>query len=226
MKTRQLIGIVLGALLIACSILYVLSILGIADFSFSLDGWWTLFIILPCLSGLMTSRDKFFSLFGLAVGVLLLLAARGVFNYAKAGTIMVPVIVVLLGAKLIVKSVRSSESKNKVAPVASSKHVTAVFCEQDADYVGEELTVAKVCAVFGGTTCNLRNAEITDQSQIQLSCIFGGADILVPEDVVIRNETLCLFGGISDHRATSTAMDAKRTLFIRGLCLFGGADIK
>lgn len=200
MKAKQIFGIVLGALLIACGVLYVLNLLGVTDTAISLDGWWTLFIILPCLSGVFTSRDKLLSLFGLAVGVLLLLAARGVFSYAMSGKIMVPVLVVLLGCKLIVKAVRPVAKSDEPEHVAASQKVTAFFCESRTDFCGETLTAAKVSSIFGGASCNLLNADITEKSVVQVSCIFGGVNLLVPEDVVIRNEASCIFGGISDRR--------------------------
>lgn len=226
MKSRQIFIIVLGALLIACGVLCVLNLLGLTHVSVSLDGWWTLFIILPCLSGVFTSRDKFFSLFGLAVGVLLLLAARGVFSYAMSGKIMVPVLVVLLGCKLIVKAVRPAATPAQSEHVAASRNVTAFFCEAHNDFGGDTLTAAKVSSIFGGATCDLRNADITEQSVVQVSCIFGGVNLLVPEDVIIRNEASCIFGGISDRRGASASPETQRTLVIRGLCLFGGIEIK
>lgn len=226
LKPRHFFGIVLGALLVACGVLYILNLFGVTDTAISLDGWWTLFIILPCLSGVFTSRDKLFSLFGLAVGVLLLLAARGVFSYAMSGKIMVPVLVILLGFKLIVKAVHPLAEPDEPAHVAASQKVTAFFCESRTDFGGETLTAAKVSSIFGGATCNLRNADITQASVVQVSCIFGGVKLLVPEDVVIRNEASCIFGGISDRRVRAASPETHRTLVIRGLCLFGGTEIQ
>lgn len=226
MKPRQFFIIVLGALLIAFGVLSVLNLLGVTDTAISPDGWWTLFIILPCLSGVFTSRDKLFCLFGLAVGVLLLLAARGVFSYATSGKIMVPVLFVLLGCKLIVKAVRPIAEPDEPGHVAASQNVTAFFCETRTDFSGETLTAAKISSIFGGATCNLWNADITQSGVVQVSCIFGVVKLLVPEDVVIRNEASCIFGGISDRRTASASPETRRTLVIRGVCLFGGIEIQ
>lgn len=104
MNTKKWMGIIIGALLIAVGVLYLLQTLGV-DVSVSLDGWWTLFIILPCLNGLLTHKEKLWDLAGLAIGVLLLLAARDVIAYDLIWTIMVPVAVVALGIRMIVKAV-------------------------------------------------------------------------------------------------------------------------
>lgn len=104
MNMKNWMGIIIGALLIAIGVLYLLQALGV-EVSLSLDGWWTLFIILPALHGLLTNRKKLWDLVVLAIGVLLLLAARDVIDYDLVWKIAVPAVVVALGIRMIVKSV-------------------------------------------------------------------------------------------------------------------------
>lgn len=100
---KRITNIVLGVILVACGVIYFLDVFEIADVTFSLNGWWTLFIILPCLRGLFTSKDKLGNMIGLAVGVFLLLAARGVIEYEIIWKIAGPVLIAILGIKLIFK---------------------------------------------------------------------------------------------------------------------------
>ena len=46
---KNLTRIIIGAILIACGVIYILGAFGIADVNISLDGWWTLFIIIPLI---------------------------------------------------------------------------------------------------------------------------------------------------------------------------------
>lgn len=222
---KKLFGIVLGALLVACGILYLLSTLGIADISLSPDGWWTLFIILPCLNGLVTDKDKTGSLIGLSVGVLLLLAARGIFEYNRVWKVMVPIILVLLGIKLVVKSVSPSR---KAPPKAVDGEIEAVaaFREDTVDIEGESLRCARVSAIFGAATCNLSNADIQEGCELEVNCLFGGVEISLPKNVIIRNNTFSLFGGIEDERKELDTEGERVTLLLEGYCLFGGVSIK
>lgn len=100
---KRITNIVLGAILVACGVIYFLDAFEIADVNFSLDGWWTLFIILPCLKGLFTSKEKLGNLIGLAAGIFLLLAARGVIEYEMIWKIAGPALIVLIGIRLILK---------------------------------------------------------------------------------------------------------------------------
>ncbi len=222
---KKLTGIVIGALLIAVGVIYILGAFGISDIKISLDGWWTLFIIIPCLNGIFTSKDKTGNFIGLLAGVLLLLAAQDVFDYDMIIKVLVPVIIILIGIKLIVKSTSVKPAKNENLQKGQSENFVA-FNSQTIDYSDEEITVAKVGAVFGGAKCNLIGAKIQDQSKIDLFCAFGGADIIVPENINIKINTFCLFGGISDKRGNKNIDKDAVTLNINGFCMFGGADIK
>lgn len=223
---KKFTGILLGALLVACGVIYALDAFEIAHISFSLDGWWTLFLIVPCLSGMLRGRDILGNFAGLVLGVLLLLAARDVFSYDVVWKLLVPMVIVVLGIKMIVKAV-GAPAVEKAPPVEGEKlEVSGVFHEENVDFSDESLSLAKVSAIFGGSECNLRNAKIVDGCQIDLACAFGGVDILLPENVIVKNNTFCLFGGISDSRPAPTGEDTPVTLYLNGFCVFGGAEIQ
>ncbi len=223
---KNLTKIITGAVLIACGVLYLLSAFGIADIHFSFDGWWTLFIIIPCLSGLFTSNDKFGNFIGLLVGVLLLLAAQNVFTYDMIWKLIVPIIIIMLGIKLIVKATSAPKKTKDTLIGNGQKECMAAFSSKSFDYTDKEIKVAKISAIFGGATCNLTDAKIKEGSQLDLFCAFGGADIIVPENVKVKVNTFCLFGGISDKRVIQPSDKDGVTLVINGFCMFGGADIK
>ena len=205
---KKVMAVVIGALLIALGVLFGLKELGVLQADISLDGWWTLFLIVPGAVGIFTSRDKIGNIIVTLIGVYLLLAARGVIGYGDFRGLLVPAIVVLLGVKVIISafSGRKSEPKNGVAECSSS------FETKEESIGGKAVTVARVSAVFGGTKCNL-------------SCLFGGADLIVPENVEIKINTFCLFGGISDKRNNSGGAKTA-SVTVNGFCIFGGADIK
>ena len=60
----------MGITLIVIGVICFLNISDIIDFK----GWWTLFIILPSLFGLLFNKRKLNSLFGLRLGTLLILS--------------------------------------------------------------------------------------------------------------------------------------------------------
>lgn len=221
---KKITGIVLGALLVAVGVIYVLGALGIANINISLDGWWTLFIIVPCLNGVITNKDKTGSFIGLAVGIMLLLAAQDVFDYDMIWKLIVPVIIIGIGIKMIERAAKGKVDE-KVAE-NKDKRTAAIFSSKKFDYSGTDICIAKVGAMFGGAKCNLKDAKIKNGSRVDLFCMFGGADIIVPENVNVKINALCLFGGIGDKRKVQNISDVAPTLVINGFCFFGGAKIK
>ena len=74
-------AVIWGIILIAAGLCWALSSLGLIEVNIFFEGWWTLFIIVPCTISLFTSPDKISAAVGLAVGVLLLLCVRDIIDY-------------------------------------------------------------------------------------------------------------------------------------------------
>ena len=98
---KKITNTVLGALLIAVGVIFALNALEITDIDIFFDGWWTLFIIVPCVIGLFTERKKSGNLIGLAVGVLLLLGSWDIISFSVLWKLAVPVVIVMIGVKII-----------------------------------------------------------------------------------------------------------------------------
>lgn len=221
-------NVIWGIVLVAIGVIFGTNALGITDISIFFDGWWTLFIIVPCTVGLFTSHDKMGSVIGILIGVALLMACQGVIDFEIMRKLTVPVIVILIGLALIFKrrdnqaTLIWEEAKKNGAPL---KQCCATFSGQDVDYTDEVFDGAEFNAIFGGIKCDLRNAVIKNGAVINACCIFGGIDILLPDNVNIKVSSSSIFGGISDKNHKNRAENAV-TLYINGTCMFGGMDIK
>lgn len=221
-------NVIWGIVLVAIGVIFGTNALGITDISIFFDGWWTLFIIVPCTVGLFTSHDKMGSVIGILIGVALLLVCQDVFDFEIMRKLAVPVIVILIGLAMIFKrrdnqaTLILEEAKKNGAPL---KQCCATFSGQDVDYTDEVFDGAEFNAIFGGIKCDLRNAVIEKDAVINACCIFGGIDILVPDNVNVKVSSSSIFGGISDKNHKNSAENAV-TLYINGTCMFGGIDIK
>ena len=100
----------------------------------------------------------------------------------------------------------------------------ALFSGNELRFDPQEFSGAKLTAVFGGIEIDLRNAVITKDCVINIRVLFGGIDILLPENVKARVNSAALFGGVSDK--TNPKIQNDITVYINGFCMFGGVDIK
>ncbi|MBE6553701.1 MAG: hypothetical protein E7666_05090 [Ruminococcaceae bacterium] len=225
MKTAK--RIIWGVLLIAAGVLLALNALEITHINIFFDGWWTLFIIVPCTIGLFTERDKSGNFIGLAVGVLLLLCCLGILSFSMLWKLILPICVVLIGLKLLFGGIKGNRA-NRVFDEMKEKGSTprtgyAAFSGCDMNFSGEPFEGADVTAVFGGVKCDLRNAVIERDCALRVTAVFGGVDVLLPPNVNVKVETASFFGGVSD-KSMKTA--GAPTLYINGVCMFGGVDVK
>ncbi len=220
-------NIILGVVLVAAGVLLVLNALNITNIDIFFDGWWTLFIIIPCGIGLFTEREKLGNLIGILVGIFLLLCCQDILSFSLLWKLLVPVIIVVIGLKLVFKGLfagKTNEVIEKLKTEGGNKKVNcATFSGCDLNYDGEVFEGAELSAIFGGIECNLKNAIIDKDCVIEVSAIFGGIDILVPDNVNVKVSSNCIFGGISNK--TAAHKDAP-TVYVSGTCMFGGVDIK
>ena len=215
-----------GLVFLAAAVIIALNSFDIIDFDLFFDGWWTLFIIIPSFVGLIEKRDKSGSIFGLLLGIFLLLCAQDVFSFEIFGKLLLPGIIAYIGIKMIF----SSSRKNKAAKIVHEIKVdgkdlhrgVAVFSGADMNFDGVAFDGADLTACFGGIDCDLRGAIIDKDGVIKVCCVFGGIDIKVPDNVKIVNNTTCVFGGVEVVKSNSSA---EHTIYIEGICMFGGIDI-
>ncbi len=218
-----------GIALIAVGGIFALNSFGITDIELFFDGWWTLIIIVPCLTGIFSEREKTGNIIGLSIGVLLLLCCQNVISFDMFWKLAIPAIIVIIGLKLIFGAIFGDKATKILVESRKNgddiKIGCAIFSGQDINFDGEIFNGAELSAIFGGVKCDLRNADVEKDCAITATSIFGGIDILVPDYVNVRINSNSIFGGVSDKKHRSHVQDAV-TIYINATCIFGGVEIK
>ena len=227
MKRRN--QVLWGVILVGIGLLLGLNALGITHINLFFDGWWTLFIIVPCAVGLVSGKDITGNLIGVGIGVFLLLCCQDILDFSMLWKLVFPAIIILFGVKMIfgtrVDRASSEVIKRLQATNGQVPYGTAVFSGEKMNFSGEVFQGAELNAVFGGVECDLRNAIIEQDCVIQASAVFGGIDIYVPTNVNIKVSSNSIFGGVSNKTANYHD-ELAPTIYIKCNCMFGGVDIK
>jgi len=207
------------------------------DWKFNLffEGWWTLFIIIPCFISMIKNGMGFGSTFGFVIGVLLLLSEYVDFDF-DVWSLVVPFILIFIGFRIIFQNAfrktpnfqtQNTDSVNAQGQTFTGgerQEYNAVFSGNkiriDGDFVGASLS-----AVFAGLSLDLREAKINHDVEITAQAIFGGIDIYVPAGVKIKTNNVPIFGGVSNKTSNNTDPGAP-TIYLNSTCMFGGIDIK
>lgn len=221
--------VVLALALITAGVLWILGILGVFAFHFSTKGWWTLFIIVPCIFGLFSDVDKVGPCIGIGVGVLLLLATRGIITWNMMWQIGLALMIIGFGVKLLLFKDCCHQGVCECQTVSKDgkdiRRIETSFGKQNISFAGEKFEGADVQTSFGGLTLNLKGAEIADEAFVDLNVGFAGVSIIVPEGLAVRIAVNSGFGGVSDNRYTKVTSGTP-VLVIIGKVGFGGVEIR
>jgi len=245
-------GLFIGLLFIVVGFLYACSALDFIDFSIFFPGWWTLFIIVPCLYALTRkNEDKTGPVIGLVIGICFLINAQDFDFNIDFFPMALAVLCILIGWKLIFPGKKkeqkhvevnfNSETGEKEVVINDVKfdntytknsngyvNASAILGGKDIRVDNECFTGADICVVMGAIDLNLRNAIISEDVYINVSAVMGGIDIYVPANVrVVTDGCSTIMGGIDVNTtyANYQAADTPKVI-IAGSCVVGGIDIQ
>ena len=199
-------------------------VLGIWHFTIFFTGWWTFFIIIPCLISLIQKGYNVGDLIGLLIGIVLLLATRDILNCWDVMRLMFPVILIIIGFSIIFKDVFKKKIKKNISYKGDSNEQYSVFSSNRQNVTGTYVG-SGINAIFGAYTLDLRNAVVDQDIKIKATAIFGGIDIIVPEGVIVQTTTVPIFGGVSNKAKKTNEVNAPVVL-VDCVCMFGGINIK
>lgn len=222
-------NILWGIVLVIIGVIVGLNALNITNINIFFNGWWTLFIIIPSLIGLLNEKDKTGNIIGLIIGVVLLLGVQNIIDFDLIWKLILPVIIIIVGLSLIFGNNLNKKINNEIKKINNKKGKNEEYCstfsEQKIDFDDEEFKGASLTAVFGGITLDLRKAKINEDVVIDTTSVFGGIDIYVPDNIKIKVKSTSIFGGV-DNKKIKNDNEKEHIIYINASCIFGGVDIK
>ena len=136
-----------------------------------------------------------------------------------------PVIIIAIGVAFIFrkKGIRSGNEK--------SEHFfddVNIFGGGDKQFTSQQLEGGRVTNIFGGSSIDLRDSRpvVGETIEIEVFTMFGGCDILVPEDWRVKIEAVSIFGGFNDERRAPETHEDSPSVIIKGFTMFGGGELK
>jgi predicted membrane protein len=207
------------------------------DFHLFFDGWWTLFIIIPCLISMIQNGFGTASTIGFIIGVLLLAQYYVDLSFSM-WQLVVPAILIFIGLRIMFRNsfhrrnhsydqninMNSTSSQGTSYTGGARQEYSAIFSSNRIN-VTDTFTGASINAVFGSVVLDLRQARIPGDVDISAQAIFGGIDIYVPAGVKVKINNVPIFGGVSNKNG-NYADPAAPVIYLNSTCMFGGIDIK
>jgi predicted membrane protein len=145
-----------------------------------------------------------------------------------------PAIFIVIGLSLIFSKNRPSRCRRKnLHPMPSNSsaedelYASYIFSGENRIIVSKNFKGGAVTTIFGGGELNMSQADFQGRIELDVKCIFGGLELIVPANWHVQVELHSIMGGVSDKRPIGlVANNTDKVFVIKGLCVFGGIEIK
>jgi len=233
-RRRYFGATVAGLLLIALGAVWVMHNLDMFDFR--LKEWWPLILIAIGLVHMANSRrlTEPGAWIMILLGGAFLLTANHILEWDQVWKYW-PVVLIVIGLSIVFR--RYGGGRWHVPPgededieiEASGEGIirgTAIFGGVERRIADKNFKGGTISAVFGGAEIDLRGAALSEKGAVlNVSVIFGGAEIRVPESWALELRPSAILGGVS-NKVSNPEKSSGQRLVIKASAIFGGVDIK
>jgi predicted membrane protein len=141
-----------------------------------------------------------------------------------------PALFIVIGVVLLMNSNRLGKKLNfSTSNKADYIDYTNIFSGAERQLITDNFQGGKITSIFGGGEVDLTRSSLSaGENIIEITCIFGGTTIIVPESWNVILDVTPILGGFSDARKLrgDVIKDNTRSLTIRGTVIFGGGELK
>lgn len=226
---KKISNLVWGILFIIIGVILGLNALEITNINLFFDGWWTLFIIIPSCIGLVNDKDKVGHIFGIFIGLALLLVCQNVIDFDILWKLTVPIILILIGLSLVFKNQTNENIKKEIKNLTNKESKTKEYCSTFSNMNikadDEEIEKYELDSIFGELNIDLTEVKMEKDLLINATAIFGSIKLIVPEDIEIKLLSTPIFGDINDKRKKKEK-NKKKVVYLNATAIFGGVTIK
>lgn len=214
-----------GIVFLAIGILLSLNALGITHLDIFFRGWWTLIIIIPSAIGILQHPTKVWPYVCTIIGLILLMASRGIIHWIYIYRMFIPVLLIIIGILLIRGNIINKKTvKEKYSKLNSIKGKSVVFGERTYSLSNTEFLGDSLECSFGHIRYFMQDSILEDDQILDIDVSFGKVDIFVPKNVnIFVMEDLTL--GKVNNKSINNLEEGRPTLTISASCLFGGINI-
>lgn len=210
-----------GILIVIFGIGLLLQQFDLFDFTTILANWWPIFFILVGIIQIWTNGMQAIipALIFLIVGIMLFIHIWIEFNLWQ---ILWPFLLIMFGLSIIF----SRREWKQALDEADEIHLTTFLSGIESINGSKNLSGGSVLSVLGGIQLDLRHAQLTENGAVlNVTTILGGVELIVPEDVHVEIKGTPILGGL-ENKTNTYGMEKNKTLYINGVALLGGIEIK
>ncbi|AEH60761.1 putative transmembrane protein [Methanosalsum zhilinae DSM 4017] len=137
-----------------------------------------------------------------------------------------PLLIILAGLWILIRKLRFSSEEKEDRSNSDRTKIRSILGGVENINTSNNFKGGEIFTLFGGAELNLKLAEVKDTSEIKIVVLFGGTEIIVPENWNVNIDVFPILGGVEDKRSVVNADKEKPDLKITGFVGFGGFTLK
>ena len=219
---KSLTRTIIGLLIVAVGASFLLTNLNILPFDVGIAQWWPLFIVAGGVVILLSDvRNYLWALLVIGLGVLFQLKQFGIVD-VNPWQLFWPAIIIVLGVSVMTSR---GSSRGKIA-ASDREDVMAILSGSEVRVESKDFKGSRVTSICGGAMIDLRKAVIKKEATIDVFAFWGGIEIIVPEHVMVKNNTSVIMGGVEQQAGGDAVKEGGPILYVTGDVVMSGVEIK
>ncbi len=225
-------GRIFGFVLILLGVLWLLNRL---DYIF-LPNWLISVPSLMVLIGLIISIKTKFQRIGpiviTLIGVAWLIRRHNLLP-PEVSYLFWPIILIAVGVIIVLRPKRADSEKDDFSGCWEDKsssdelEIDAVFCGTKKQIISKDFKGGEINLIFGGTELNLSQADFPKEVVLDVTIVFGGLKIIIPNNWELKTQLTTIAAGVEDKRShDGLQVVPNKVLLLKGTVIFGGIDIQ
>lgn len=210
-----------GAIIVAVGAVLLLSSLKIFDIGNILADYWPVLIILGAgIIFINDFRSWPVAAFVAVLGVLFQLRELNIVD-VQPWSIIWPLIIIFVGVSLLFGRSYAGKRVSK----SERDDVSAIMAGTSVVNHSKSFKQSNATAIMGGARLDLREVTFEKEALIEVFSFWGGIEIVVPENVIIRNQVNNIMAGTEDKTKQKVEKNAP-VLTIAGTLIMAGVSIR
>ena len=210
-----------GAIIVAVGTVLLLGSLKIFDIGNILADYWPVLVILGAgIIFINDFRSWPLAAFVAALGILFQLRELNVID-VQPWSIVWPLIIIFIGVSLLFGRSYAGKRVTK----SERDDVSAIMAGTSVVSHAKAFKQSNITAIMGGARIDLRQADLEKEALIDVFGFWGGVEIVVPENVVIRNQVNNIMAGTEDKTKQLTTKSSP-VLTVAGTVIMAGVSIR
>ena len=219
---KSLTRTIIGLLIVAVGASFLLTNLNILPFDVGIAQWWPLFIVAGGVVMLLSDvRNYLWAMLVIGLGALLQLKQFGIVD-VNPWQLFWPAIIIVLGVSVMTSR---GSSRGKIA-ASDREDVMAILSGSEVRVESKDFKGSRVTSICGGAMIDLRKAVIKKEATIDVFAFWVGIEIIVPEHVMVKNNTSVIMGGVEQQAGGDAVKEGGPILYVTGDVVMSGVEIK